>query len=675
MKAITLKLISAALLIIVIQTAASDRVDSTAIVLKEIQPQAIHPRVEQAVTFLLTKNHYKKRKINDDLSSEMFDFYIDLLDHNKLYFLQSDIDEFEQYRYRLDDGLRRGDLEAAYRIFNRFQSRLAQRHSFVQRRLAEPFDFTIDEYFNLDREKAPWAQSQAQLDSIWRKRLKDEVLRLKLAGKKDNKISEMLEKRYKNILHRVAQTKSEDVFQYYMNAFAETFDPHTSYMSPKASDDFSIRMSLSLEGIGASLQTEDEYTKVVRIIPGGPADRSGLLHANDRITAVGQGDNGELVDVVGWRIDDVVDLIRGPKDTKVKLQILPAESPVTAVQDTIELIRDKVKLADSAAKSDTLDIEYQGQSFRFGVIEIPDFYLDYEARQQGDPNYASTSRDVKRLLRELQGAGVDGIIIDLRRNGGGFLTEAVELSGLFIKDGPVVQVRDMFGRVKKEEDDDPGVYYDGPLAVLVNRLSASASEIFAAAIQDYGRGIIVGDQTYGKGTVQNILKLNRMFPRSKEKMGQVKLTIAKFYRVNGGSTQHIGVIPDINFPSRYQVMEIGESNQENALLWDEIEPAEFTPYGNQIKELLPRLKSLHQARVSQNSEFRYLLEDIERLRQNREHNVVSLQEEKRKEERDKAEARKKKRKEEREKNGNDGKEDLLVAETAHILSDLILLTR
>lgn len=652
-------------------TAITNNDEQTA--LPKLEPLPIHPRVEQAVAFFLPKMHYKKQQIDDELSSQMFDFYLESLDPQKLYFLQSDIDEFENYRYSLDDALRNGDLRAAFEIFNRFMNRFDERITFVKKRLETPFNFSAEDSFLIDRKDMPWPKTKEELDSLWSKRLKNEALSLKIAGKDWPAIKERLEKRYNNMEKQMRKTQSEDVFQIYMNAFTATFDPHTNYMSPKTSEDFKIRMSLSLEGIGASLRTEDDYTTVVEIIPGGPAAKSGLLHPNDRIVAVGQGEEGEMVDVVGWRIDDVVQLIRGKKGTKVRLQILPADASLSDPPVTITLVRDKIKLADRAAKSDTLEIEHNGQKFRIGVINIPDFYLDYEAMRQGKEDYASTSRDVERLLKELQGAQVDGVIIDLRRNGGGFLSEAVDLTGLFIEKGPVVQVRDSRGRVKVERDFDSKLVYDGPLAVLVDRFSASASEIFAAAIQDYQRGIIVGTQTFGKGTVQNMIPISRFFPHSKEKLGQIKLTIAKFYRITGGSTQNVGVLPDIRIPDRYEIMEIGERSEKNALLWDEIDPVSFSPFDPDLKNLLPRLRNLHLVRAQENEEYQLMLQEIERLKEEKERNVVSLNLEKRKKDREEREALKKKLKELHKKSGHNDKEDFYLLETAHILGDYILM--
>jgi len=651
---------------------AADYADSLSY--KELKPLPTHPRTAQLIMHILSRSHYRNLAIDDSLSSQMFDRYIESLDYNRSYFLQSDINLFERYRYQLDDYLRKGNLSVAYQIYNTFQQRFKERFVYIEKRIQEPFDFNKDEVYKPDRSEAPWAKSSAELDEIWRKRLKNEVLSMKLANKKDEDIIKTLLKRYRRYEKAVKQTESEDVFQTYMNAFTESFDPHTNYMSPKTTEDFKIRMSLSLEGIGASLRTENDYTKVVEIIAGGPADKSGLLHPNDLITAVGQGDDGEMVDIIGWRIDDVVQLIRGPKGTKVRLSIIPAEASVNDPPKTIEIIRDEVKLEDRAAKSDTLDITHNGKKYKIGVIQIPAFYFDYDAMRKGDPNYKSTTRDVKRLLGELQSAGVDGIVIDLRGNGGGFLNEAIELTGIFIDHGPVVQVRNSSGQIKIESDYNNGVVYNGPLAVLVDRLSASASEIFSAAIQDYRRGLVLGAQTFGKGTVQNVVKLSRFFPRSSQKYGQVKLTIAKFYRISGGSTQHVGVLPDITFPSRYSVMDIGEDSQENALRWDEIRPANYRIYDAALKDFIPRLRQMHLARIAKDREFQYLLEDIEELKKKKEEKTISLQIEKRRKERELAEAKKERRKKER------GEEDkhaktFLVEESGHILLDLALLQR
>ncbi|MGD9897771.1 MAG: carboxy terminal-processing peptidase [Calditrichaceae bacterium] len=639
---------------------------------KFLQPESFHPRVEQLTTHLLMRNHYKKTALDDSLSSKIFDEYIKTLDFNRSHFLASDIEKFEKYRYLFDDFLQDGNLDVAFEIFNQFQIRLDNRMEYAIKRLHENFDFTIDEDYYPDRENAPWATTEDQLNKIWDMRLKSEALNLKLTGKEWDSIVEILEKRYKNIQNMLSKYQSEDVFQLYMNSFAATLDPHTNYFSPKASDDFKIQMSLSLEGIGAVLRNDNDYTQVVEIVPGGPADKTGRLHPNDRITGVAQDTDGEMVDVIGWRVDDVVQLIRGPKASTVRLQVLPVDADPHAPPITIKIVRDKIKLEDRAAKSDTLELMHNGKPFRLGIIDVPAFYFDYEAQQRGDKSYKSTTRDVERLIKDLKLAGIDGLIIDLRKNGGGFLSEAVELSGLFIKDGPVVQVRDSGGMVKVERDTDPEIAYDGPLAVIVDQFSASASEIFAAAIQDYGRGIVLGSQTFGKGTVQNAIDLNRFFPHSTTKYGQLKLTIAKFYRINGGSTQHIGVLPDITLPSRYKHEEIGESSQQNALLWDKIAPVTFRAYNSHIASLLPDLKRKHQIRISGNPDFKNFMDEIERYKKKREQNSVSLLESRRLKELE--ETKTDKNSAEDDEDLPQEKKDLILFESAHILSDFILLS-
>lgn len=636
----------------------------------DLNPETLHPRVNQAIKYALNKYHYKNITLDDSLSTQIFDRYIERLDFNKSYFLKSDIEEFKLFQYSLDDALNVGNLEFAYQVYEVFQDRFTERKAYIDEILQNEFDFTLEEYYRPDRSEQVWAETPAQLDSIWRKRIKDEALRLKLAGKEWDKIQETLQKRYDNYNRNMQKSQSEDVFQYYMNVFSESYDPHTNYMSPKLSDDFRIRMSQSLEGIGASLRTENEYTKVVEIIAGGPADKSGLLKANDLIVGVGQNEAGEMVDVIGWRIDDVVQLIRGPKTTTVRLQILPADAPIDEPAQTISIVRDKVKLSDQVAKGEILDLEEDGKKYKLGIIEIPSFYFDYEGMRKGDTSFASTTRDVKKILKDMKSNNVDGVLIDLRDNGGGFLNEAIDLTGLFIEKGPVVQVRNSNGKLNIERDPDKSVYYSGPLAVLVNNFSASASEIFAAAIQDYGRGIILGNQSFGKGTVQNIIQLKNFFPASKDKFGQLKLTIAKFYRVSGGSTQHIGVIPDVSYPSRFKHMEVGESSQKNALLWDEIDPTDYNQWNGNLLPLIEKLNGLHLGRIQSDIKFQNLLEDIQEHKERDRQKLISLKESVRQKIRDEAKAKKEARKElEKE----DEEEDLFLVESARVLSDWIRL--
>ncbi len=549
--------------------------------------------------------------------------------------------------------------------------------------LDKEFDFTIDEQYQIKREDSPWPKDENELNEIWRKKIKNDALTSKLTGKDWETTSSNLKKRYQNFQKNVLQYKSEDVFQLIMNSYTEALDPHTNYLSPITSDNFKIDMSLSLEGIGAQLQQDDDYTKVNEIIPGGPAFKSNLLHRNDKIIGVGQDDDGEMVDVIGWRITDVVQLIRGPKGSTVRLQILETEDGAGALPKEIKIVRDKVKLEEQSAKKDVIDIKDGNKSYKIGVISIPKFYADFDAQQKGVKDFKSTTRDVKNLIAELKKEEVDGIIIDLRNNGGGALNEAIDLTGLFIKDGPVVQVKSADGKIDVGDDPDPEIVYSGPLAVLVNRFSASASEIFTGAIQDYGRGIVVGEQTYGKGTVQNLIDLNRVIPNQKEKLGQLKLTIAKYYRINGGSTQNKGVVPDIEFPSAFDAKDFGESSEPSALPWDQINPTNYKKYNN-ISELIPELLKKHKERFDKSPEYDYLKEDIEEYREARDKQFVSLNEEVRKKEKNELEEKRFQRENERrklqgltllkkgEKPSEDAeKNDAILNETGHILADLI----
>jgi carboxyl-terminal processing protease len=603
-----------------------------------LKPEEQHSISGQLIAKLLQRYHYTHKDIDDEVSSEMLDMYLEKLDGQRLYFLASDIQDFEKYRRTLDDNLLSSpaNVDVAYIIFNVYQMRLEQRIDHILARLEQPFDFTLDEEYQIDRSDAPWANSAEELDELWCQRLKNEALSLKLAGKEHNEITETLSKRYQNLERRVSQYNSEDVFQTFMNSLTEIFDPHTSYFSPISSENFNIEMSLSLQGIGARLMTEDEFTKVVEVIPGGPADRSDKLKADDKIIGVAQGADGRMEDVIGMRLDDVVQKIRGPKDSVVRLEILSVDDPQGSPSREITLIRDKIVLEQKAAKSDILEFEHEGRDYKVGVIDVPTFYIDWEEQRRGDRNYKSTTRDVRKLITELKEANVDGIVIDLRSNGGGSLQEAVELTGLFIEQGPVVQVKQSSGDKRVEYDPDPHLFYDGPLAVLVDRFSASASEIFASAIQDYGRGVVVGSQTYGKGTVQQPWRLNA-FPALKDKnVGQIKYTMAKFYRVTGATTQHVGVMPDIQLPSIYMQMDVGENKQPHALTWSEISPTTYD-IDDRISRYLADLKIRSRIRVMENLEFKFEIEDIDEFRHEQERNAISLNEAKRKGEREQRE--------------------------------------
>ena len=567
----------------------------------------------------LEERHYAKLKYDDTLSSQHLDSYIDSLDRGKMFFLASDLAEFEKYRTVMDDQLNEGTLDAGFVIFNRFHQRLEQRMETILSTLPEAvagFDFTIDESYLLDLDDRAWATTEAELDDRWRKQLKNQVLSLKLADKPEDEIVPTLEKRYRNQLKRVQQYNNQDVFQIYANALTELYDPHTNYLSPRRSENFNINMSLSLEGIGAVLQMEDEYTKVTRLVAKGPADKQGELHPSDRIVAVGQGEKGELEDVIGWRLDEVVELIRGPKDSTVRLEVIPAKAKTTDQRKVITIVRNEVKLEEQSAQKRILEIPDGDQVIKVGVIDIPAFYIDFDAMRRGDKEYKSTTRDVKKLLQELQDEGVDGIVVDLRNNGGGSLQEANELTGLFIEYGPTVQIRHSSRRVWRDGKRLKSDYYEGPLVVLVNRLSASASEIFAGAIQDYERGIIVGDRSFGKGTVQTLLPLTE---------GQLKITESKFYRISGESTQHRGVVPDVEFPTVYDTEEIGESALDHALNWDQINPVRHHRY-NDLSTVLPRVTTQFHDRSEHNPDFVFLEDQIGLAQQTREITELPLNE-------------------------------------------------
>ena len=616
----------------------------------KLEPQMDQRYATSIATRFLTNYHYKRTRLDDELSSQVFDNYLKLLDPNKVYFLASDVESFERYRNNLDDALRHSDLLSAYEIFNVYTDRVQSRVNYARERVKQPFDFTIDEYYQYDREDEPWITTTEELDELWRKRVKNDYLRLKLTDKEADAIVETLTERYDNLERRIQELNNEDVFQFFMNAFAASIEPHTAYLSPRTSENFEISMKLSLEGIGALLGRENEYTSISRVVPGGPADKDGRLKAGDRITAVGQGNDGKMVDVIGWRIDDVVDLIRGPKDTVVRLEVLSEDEPVSAPTHLIDIVRNEVKLEEQAAKSEIIEVPLEEGSeevMKIGVIDLPVFYLDFNGRAQNKPDYRSSTRDVRRLIGELEEEGVAGIVIDLRNNGGGSLLEATTLTGLFIDKGPVVQVRNSSGRISIEEDVESGMAWEGPLAVLVNRYSASASEIFAAAIQDYGRGVVIGETTFGKGTVQSLLDLDDYGPSDKPGMGQLKITMAQFFRVNGGSTQNKGVVPDISFPSAGNPEEYGERSLDNALPWTKIDPARYESSGD-LSQMVAVADSRYQSRILDNQEFDWLRNDIEEYNEHADEKRVSLLESVGREKMKEREARKAERKAQRE---------------------------
>ena len=615
----------------------------------ELEPNMDQRYASSIATRFLTNYHYKRTRLDDDLSSEIYDAYLNLLDPNRIYFLQADIDAFERYRHLMDDSLRHSDLVSAYEIFNLYTDRVLDRVEYSRKRAQEPFDFTIDEDYQYDREDEAWAKNQQELDELWRLRVKNDYLRLKLTDKEPEKIVETLLERYDNLERRINELNSDDVFQFFMNAFAVSIEPHTSYLSARNSENFEISMKLSLEGIGALLGRKNEYTEVSRVVPGGPVFKDGRLKAGDRITAVGQGENGKMVDIIGWRIDDVVELIRGPKDTVVRLEVLPEEESIGGPTTIIDIVRDEVKLEEQAATSEIIEVpvaEGSEEVVKVGVIDLPVFYLDFAGRAQNKPDYRSSTRDVRRLIGELEEQGVAGIIMDLRGNGGGSLLEATTLTGLFIDTGPVVQVRNSSGRISMEEDIEPGMAWEGPLAVLVNRYSASASEIFAAAIQDYGRGLIIGETTFGKGTVQSLLDLDDYASADRPGLGQLKLTMAQFFRVNGGSTQNRGVEPDISFPTWGDPDEYGERALDNALPWTSIDPARYESVG-ELDQLAAVADSRYRDRMDGNQEFEWLLSDIKDFNKHANETSVSLLESVGRERIAESEERKKVREEQR----------------------------
>jgi carboxyl-terminal processing protease len=602
--------------------------------LAPLQPADRHRRVVKVVTELMKRYHYERTDIDDALSAQVLDGYIDALDGNKFYFLARDIERFDRYRYTLDDAVRAGNVAPAFDIFNLYRERVQERIVHAIELLEEEPDFTVDERYEFDRDDLPWARSSDALDEVWRKRVKNDALSLVLTGKEwggEDGVAATLRERYRRVLRRTRQLNADEVFESFMNAYADTLDPHSNYFSPRNTEEYRIQMSLSYEGIGASLQLRDDYVTVMNIIAGGPASIDGSIEPKDRITAVGQGDDGELVDVIGWRLDDVVELIRGPGGTTVRLQVLPAGAAPGSGEKVVALTRDEVRLEAQAAQREMLEVERGDDVYKVGVIKVPSFYQDYAARQQGRKDYTSTTRDVRRLIGELEAEGMDALVIDLRNNGGGHLWEARAMTGLFI-DGPVVQFRETTRRVRQLSDLEPGVAYDGPLAVLVDRYSASASEIFAAAIQDYERGVIIGQNTFGKGSVQNLYDLDQYGSRDGE-MGQLTLTIGKYYRVTGKSTQLRGVEPDIVLPSPVDETLVGESTRPTALEWDQITATRFRT-GDPLDEQIVRLEQTHAQRAEKDPDFQYWESEIADLEELSARTSVSLDYEARKAERD-----------------------------------------
>ncbi len=565
-----------------------------------------HSEASKRLVNLFTRSHYKSVEFNDDFAVQVFDRYLQQLDHYRTIFIQSDIDNFSKYAHTFRTDFKQGRLAPAYDIYTVGIQRRYERFAYALELLDTEIKFDTDDVYRFDTSEDDWAKSKEELDELWRQKVKYEALNLKLTGKEWPEIQKLLKKRYESAIKRLKQTQSEDVFQTLMNSYARSIEPHTSYLSPRNADRFKTEMNLSLEGIGAVLQTVDDYTVIRSLVAGGPADATKEIQAEDKIVGVGQGEKN-IVDIVGWRLDDVVDKIKGPKGTKVRLEIVRGEG-ANAKHKIVEIIRDKVRLEDRAAKSKV--IEEQGQ--KIGVIEIPSFY-------------DGLTSNVLVELDKLKKDDVSSIIIDLRDNGGGALKEANSLSGLFIDSGPTVQVRDARNRVNVLKDNDGKTYYDGPLVVLVNRYSASASEIFAAALQDYGRALVVGEQTFGKGTVQQHRTLGRLYDLYDKPIGSVQYTISKFYRINGGSTQLRGVIPDIQFPSAVDPEDTGESVEDNALPWDHIRKASYRGVAD-ISSHLPQLIAAHDQRIANNPEFAYIQEDIQKYKKELDNKTISLNE-------------------------------------------------
>jgi carboxyl-terminal processing protease len=592
--------------------------------ISELVPTHRQQSTTRVINQALERFHYRKVSLDDDFAGQIFEKYIDALDPNRSFFLQRDIDRFKRTVRRLDDDLTRGEIDTAFEIFRLYRQRVDERIKYALSLLEAGFDFDRNESYHFDRSEATRVKSRADLDEVWRKRVKNDWLGLRLSKKDEDEIPELLRKRYEGIARRVRQFDSDDVFQAFVNAYTQSLEPHTSYMSPSTSENFDISMRLSLEGIGAVLRAETEYTVIQRTIPGGPAKQSGQIHGGDRIVGVAQGLDGVMEDVIGWRLQDVVDKIRGPKGSVVRLQILPKSAASDGKTREISIVRNEIKLEDQAAKTYVIGDMESAPAARIGVIEIPAFYRDFRAESKGEKDFRSTTRDVGTLIADLKSEGVDGIVVDLRGNGGGSLTEATALTGLFIDEGPVVQVKDSFGKVEVETDPNPGIAYTGPLAVLVDRNSASASEIFAGAMQDYGRGIIIGEPTFGKGTVQTLIDLNRFVPGNDDDLGRLRLTMAEFFRVSGGSTQLRGVVPDIEFPTATNTDDHGERALDNPLPWARIDAADYerVSVGRKVESLRQR----SDRRIRGDAGFDMLTAREQVLREADEQTVVSLRE-------------------------------------------------
>jgi carboxyl-terminal processing protease len=603
----------------------------------ELKPERYEARAAHMAAELLSRYHYRAMPLDQAMSGRIFDQYLKSLDSEKLFFVQADVDRFSGDRSTLGDAILREDLSVPFSIFNLYERRAVERFAYARNLLKQEFDFKVNESLQTAREKQAWAQTESEIAELWRKRVKNDWLRLKIAGKDDKSIAETLDKRYELALKRIGKVKSADAFQTFMNAYTTTIEPHTNYMGPRDAKEFDISMRLSLIGIGAVLVESDEYTTIRELVAGGPASLSRQLKVGDRIVGVGQGAEGPMTDIMGFRQDDAVALIRGPADTIVRLDILPAEAALDGKHELVSLVRKPINLQEQAAKSSVQSIMQGNAKRRIGVISLPSFYEDFAAKQSGTQDFKSATRDVASLIEDLKRQRVDGVLVDLRNNGGGSLEEAVKFTGLFIGKGPVVQQRSAGGNISVERDPLARVAWNGPLGVLINRGSASASEIFAAAIQDYGRGLIIGEPSFGKGTVQAMIDLDGIAKSNKPLFGELKMTVAQFFRVNGGTTQLRGVTPDILFPGFSDDGDFGESSLDNALPWTQIKAADYSPAGG-LGTLVPILLAKHEARAKVDKDFRYLKEDISEMKLQRKRNVFSLNEAERRKEREAREA-------------------------------------
>jgi carboxyl-terminal processing protease len=660
-----------------------------------LKPTASHSKVQAFVTQFLNNYHYRKFVLDDSLSSKIWSSFIDNVDGSKAYFTKAEIEGFEKYRFTIDEAMLSGELNAPFEVFNAYRLKYKNRHAYIKDFLKKPMDFNTNDTYEVNRTASPWANDEKELDKVWDKIILSQALGLKLSGSTDSAIVATLSKRYDMYESRVVKWRSEDIFQTFMNAFTEIIDPHTSYMIPSSAAQFNIEMSQSLEGIGATLRNEGDYVMIVDVVPGGPLFKSGQGSKNDYIVGVAQGDEGEFQDIIGWLTDDAVKLIRGKKGTVVRLKLLPSDAPTGTEPKLLRIVREKIKLEEAVAQGEIIDIKHDKKDYKIGVIDIPMFYRDFEyARQGGD--FQSTTKDVKKFLLDFEEKGVDGVLIDLRNNGGGSLTEAINLSGLFIPDGPVVQRRTGRGKVDVESDTDKETVYAGPLMILQNRFSASASEIFAGAIQDYKRGLIVGERSYGKGTVQQLVDLDQFLnsPRqasrskdnsvastgvgggvgfeAKERFGQLKLTTEKFYRITGNSTQLKGVEPDLALPSPFNADEMGESSQPTALPYDEVEDAGFVKTNNINEKIINKLDAKFQSRLKSDEALKELVIDLEEYKSQKDKKEYSLNYELRKKEKEETENNRKAVKKINKSSGkNDKEEDLYLTESEKILCDLI----